>query len=70
MDTFGSRLREARLRKHLLQRELGDMLGFSQNAISSYERGLNDPSFFAATCIADALDVSLDWLACRKDTMK
>ena len=66
-DTFGSRLREARLNKSRSRRELAEISGMSENSISLYERGQVEPSLFAATCLADALGVSLDWLAGRSE---
>ncbi|MBQ6333727.1 MAG: helix-turn-helix transcriptional regulator [Erysipelotrichaceae bacterium] len=42
--TIGDRIREARIKKGLTQRELGTMLGVSDSAINSYEnhsRGIN-----------------------------
>ena len=67
LDTFGSRLREARLNKGLMQKHIADEVGVSINSISLYERGSVEPSFFTAICLADALGVSLDWLAGRSE---
>jgi transcriptional regulator with XRE-family HTH domain len=50
-----------------MQKNIADVVGVSINSIGLYERGLVEPSFFIATCLADALGVSLDWLAGRKE---
>ncbi len=43
MATFGQRLRELRLRRHLSQDQLSEALGVSKQAISQYERGIRFP---------------------------
>jgi transcriptional regulator with XRE-family HTH domain len=47
----------------MTQKQLAEMCGVSLTTISLYEHDKQDPSLFNATCIADALGVSLDWLA-------
>lgn len=64
---FGERLREARKRLGWSQLELAKKTGIRNDRISDYEREVNDPSFFIARCLADALGVSLDWLAGREE---
>ena len=68
-ETVGQRLRMARKKKEWTQNKLSEVSGVGRNSICFYERECVDPSFFNITCIADALDVSLDWLAGRKENM-
>lgn len=64
--TFGQRLKEVRKACGFNQTELGELSGVSMNTISAYERDVIDPTLFNITCIADVLEVSLDYLVGRK----
>lgn len=59
---FGTRLRWARKRKKLSQSELGQRVNVSHATINRYERGINEPSFDMVQKLADALDVSVEFL--------
>ena len=59
---FGDRLSFARKQKKIKQTELGKFVGTSGDIIGKYERGENIPSIEVAAKIADALDVTLDYL--------
>lgn len=66
MAVFAKRLKEARAERGLTQKELAAMSGVSTVMISSYERtdaetGKN-PALSSVFAIANALDVSIDWL--------
>lgn len=63
-DTLGSRLREARQDVGLSQAQLAAAVDVPQQSISKWERG-QDPSTKALVRLADALGVSIDWLAGR-----
>ena len=67
MATLGERIRELRVKNRWTQKELADRVGVRQKQISCYERDENIPSgeFFIA--LANAFDVSLDYLAQRAD---
>ena len=65
MATFGQRLRELRLRRHLSQDQLSEALGVSKQAISQYERGIRFPKDYEQ--IADFFNVGLDYLMGRED---
>lgn len=56
------RLREIRIMKNISQKELGEKLNLADTTISSYERGLCDPSLENLIKMADILDVSVDTL--------
>lgn len=60
---FSDRLVFARKQKKIKQSDLGKMIGTSGDIIGKYERGENTPSIEVAAKIADALDVTLDYLA-------
>ncbi len=51
-----------RKKKELSQAELGKMIGTSGDVIGRYERGDISPSIDAVAKIADALEVSVDYL--------
>lgn len=65
-----------RKKKDLSQAELGKMIGTSGDVIGRYERGDISPSIEAVAKIADALEVSVDYLIGKtkmeidKDTMR
>ncbi len=59
---FGNRVMQARKEKDYSREELAKMIGTSGPIIGRYERGDMMPSVEIATKIADALEVSLDFL--------
>lgn len=60
--TFGEHITTLRKRKGLSQAELGKAVGTSGDIIGKYERNEVKPSIEVAAKIADALEVSLDYL--------
>ncbi|KAA1241439.1 helix-turn-helix domain-containing protein [Aquimarina sp. RZ0] len=60
--SFGSRMMDSRKEKKLSREELGKMVGTSSAIIGRYERDDMKPSIEISTKIAQALDVSLDFL--------
>lgn len=61
MDT-GNRIRKVRKFNNLSMKELGKMIGVSEQAISQYERGLRKVPLEVLFKISDALDVSVTYL--------
>lgn len=59
---FGERLRELRLQAGLQQKELGEQVGFSNNAIGMMERGHRGTSFEKLVQLAEYFHVSTDYL--------
>ena len=59
---FGQRLRVARTRAGLTQKQLGEAIGVNQAAIAQYEAGSNTTPMERAVQIAFTLEVSLDFL--------
>ena len=65
MKYLGLRIRAARkLRKYSLE-ALGERAGVSDVSIWNAEIGRQMPSLLSAFCIAEVLNVSLDWLTGR-----
>jgi transcriptional regulator with XRE-family HTH domain len=60
--TFGDRLAYARKQKGMRQADLGKLVGTSGDIIGKYERDEIKPSIDTAAKIADALNVTLDFL--------
>ena len=67
--TFGKRLTEVRKVKKLSQDEVAKKLEVHGAVIGRYERDEVKPSIEVAAAIADALDISLDYLVGNTDLM-
>lgn len=61
--SIGERIREARKELGLNQVDLARKIGVSQPAVANWESGVHDPRRLMLVKIADALQVSADWLA-------
>lgn len=66
---FGERLVSVRRAKKISQDELAKRIGVHAPVIGRYERGEVKPSIEVATKIADALEVSLDYLVGHSDLL-
>jgi len=64
---FSDRLKELRKSNNIRQKELGDIIGISESAVSYLEKGKRSPSIEAVVAIADYFGVSLDYLVGRSD---
>lgn len=69
LQTFSERLKELRHRLNLTQKDLADKIGVTAAALSSYENNIKNPSIAVAKRIADAFNVSIDWLCGLTDKM-
>ncbi len=67
--TFGENVGIIRKRKKMSQADLAKVVGTIAVTIGRYERGEIKPSIDIATKIADALDVSLDYLVGNTDSV-
>ncbi len=67
--SFGSNVALTRKKKGISQEELSKRVGTIAVTIGRYERNEIKPSIDTATKIADALDVSLDYLVGSSDAM-
>jgi len=61
-DSFGKRLHELRRSRDWSQPELAKMIGTSGAIVGRYERGEITPSIEVARKLAEAFDVTLDYL--------
>lgn len=59
---FAARLRLLRQARGISQAEVAAVLGYTRNAISQYERGVNQPSHKDLLRLAQFFDVSIDYL--------
>ena len=66
--SFGKKLMEARKNKGMSQEDLANLIGTKGPAIGRYERGVANPTIEVATKLANALNVSLDYLVGKVDT--
>lgn len=64
-DVFPARLRGAREKRGLNQAELAKRAGLQDSAISHFETGTRKPSFDTLRRLADALNVTTDYLLGR-----
>lgn len=64
-EAFPGRLRTARERRGLNQGDLANRAGLQASAISHFETGTRKPSFDNLRRLADALDVTTDYLLGR-----
>lgn len=64
---FPSRLKQLRRHKKMTQEQLGKQAGVTKVSISLYESGRRTPDLETITKIADALEVSVDYLLGRTD---
>ena len=65
--SFGDRILLLRKKNKLTQEQLAQKIGISVKELADYEGDVAFPPFNVAVKIADVLDVSLDFLACRID---
>jgi len=64
---FGIRLAQVRKEKKLSQSQLAKMVGIHANVLGRYERGEARPFVEMAAKLAEALEVSLDYLVGNSD---
>lgn len=65
--SIGEKIRELRLEKDLLQRELAEKIHIAANTLSQFESGKANPSYEVLTALADFFEVSTDYLLGRAD---
>lgn len=61
--SIGDRIKDARKDRSLSQVDLAKLVGVTQPAVANWESGIHDPRRLMLAKIADALNVSADWLA-------
>ena len=66
---FGNTVYSLRLSKHLSQKELGNMLGVSDKAVSRWENGNSQPRSSLLPKLAEVLGVTLDKLLSGRENV-
>ena len=67
MKVFAERLTELRKQYKYTQRQMADILGISQPSYIRYENDTSEPTQENRVKLADAFDVSVDYLLGRSD---
>ena len=67
LDMFSKRLKELRIEKGLTQQSAGAMLGIDTSTFRKWENGQRRPDIDMLCKIADAFEVSTDYLLGRTD---
>ena len=67
MKVFAERLTELRKQYKYTQRQMADILGISQPSYIRYENDTSEPTQENLVKLADASDVSVDYLLGRSD---
>ena len=67
MKIFQELLQEQRKLNGLTQRQMAEMLGIAQPSYIRYENGTSEPTLETLVKIADAFDISVDYLLGRKE---
>lgn len=62
LQIFADRLKELRQKLNITQKEFSEKIGITAAALSSYENNIKNPSIAVAKRIAEAFNVSIDWL--------
>lgn len=68
METVGFKIKQARLRKGLSQKNFGKLIGVSDRAVSKWETGLSKPSVENLFLISDVLNVPMEFF--KSDDVK
>lgn len=62
---FNKRLRSVRMHRNITQQAIADTIGIALRTYQCYEQGTREPSLTTLVKLADALDISTDYLLCR-----
>lgn len=66
---IGNRIKDCRKEQKMTQKQLGEAMGVSETLISQYERGMRKPKINQLRKIADALNISYNYLVTTPDTV-
>lgn len=67
MSIFSDRIKQLKIQKHLLQKDIANEIGVSLRAYQYYETDQREPTMSVLIALADYFDVSLDYLVGRTD---
>lgn len=70
ITTIGKQIKTARKFKKWSQKELGELIGLSSQAIGQFERGDNSMTVTTLIQLADVLEVTTNWLLGRERNEK
>lgn len=56
----GKIIKDARIKKGLTQRQLGELIGKSNNALTNWEKGTNSPDVDMIELLCSILDITVD----------
>ena len=70
METIGYRISKARLHMNINQKELATKANITEGSLSRYENDIREPKAAALTQLAEALNVSTDYLLGLTDDME
>lgn len=70
MESIGYRISKARRYRNMNQKELAKKAGITEASLSRYENEIREPRSQSLTQIADALEVSTDYLLGFSDEME
>ena len=65
-ESFPDRLRRLRERRGISRRTMSELCGLHTDAIRRYEAGTAKPGMDALIAMAETLNVSIDYLVCKK----
>lgn len=68
MATFAERIKQLRIERGYTHKQLADLLGISESAVSMWETGQRSPTKERMYKIAEFFDVSFDYLTGKSDT--
>ncbi len=68
MFSFADRLKSLRALRKISQRELGDLVGVTQQAVAKWEVGTSTPDPYMLAKLASVLEVSADYLVGLSDS--
>lgn len=64
---FGEKLRELRTQKNMSQKDIGNMVGKTQQAVNFWENGESEPGIETLIKLAEYFGVTVDFLVGRSD---
>lgn len=67
---FNKRLRSVRMHRNITQQAIADTIGIALRTYQCYEQGTREPSLTTLVKLADALDISTDYLLCRTGSVE
>ena len=67
MSIFSERLRGLRKQKGFTQKQVAETIGMKETVYQRYEHATREPAYKQLIALADAFDVSIDYLVGRSD---